>query len=88
VLINFPGEPPVIRLIFMQGIDWPEQMAQALDQVQDVVIENILQSWPLCPEHGTEKHWLEARFDAESVVWVCPFSGNPVARFGELAHSQ
>ncbi len=58
-----------------------EELANLLDQVQDVVMETLAEMWPPCPMHD---HILDPRPGDDRVEWCCPETGQAVARFGEL----
>jgi hypothetical protein len=70
-------------LVFWSGLDPVEQLENLLDQAQDTVMETLYEIWPECPLHGG--HILVPRAAADSVVWQCEETKQPVARFGELA---
>lgn len=71
-----------MRVVFLEDIDLRRQTIDALDQVQDIVIETIRMKWPPCPEHD---HFLIPEDIAEHVVWQCPTTKRPIAAFGDLA---
>jgi hypothetical protein len=72
-------------LVFWSGLDPVEQLENLLDQAQDTVMETLHEMWPECPIHGG--HMLLPRATADSVVWQCEKTEQPVARFGELANA-
>jgi hypothetical protein len=74
----------VMSLEFWSGLDHVEDLANMLDQVQDVVMESTHERWPMCPGHD---HELSARPGGGWVQWQCPDTGEAIARFGELAGS-
>lgn len=62
------------------------QLVAVADQVQEWVIEEFgatRSNWPQCPWHPNN-HPLSAALIDERGMWVCPASGTPVARIGEL----
>jgi len=48
--------------------DWVEELANAVDQVQDVVMEHEAELWPECPLH---RHALIPTPRDGRVVWEC-----------------
>jgi hypothetical protein len=71
----------VMWLEFWSGLDHLEQLADMVDQVQDVVMETIHERWPMCPHHD---HELVPRPGDEWVEWECPETHGAIARFGGL----
>jgi hypothetical protein len=69
------------QLVFWTGLDPVEQLADLLDQVQDVVAETLAEMWPLCPMHD---HMLSPTPSGDHVAWQCPETGESIGRFGEL----
>jgi hypothetical protein len=67
-------------LVFWSRRDHAEQLADLVDQVQDVVMETTTEMWPRCPFHD---HLLRPDPDRDWVAWTCP-QGDRIARFGEL----
>lgn len=61
--------------------DWPDELAGAMDQVQDVVLENETELWPKCPLH---RHLLMPSARPGRVVWECPDTGREFAEVGAL----
>ena len=76
-------ESEAMTLVFHSGLDPIEQLADLLDQVQDVVMESRAELWPRCPLHDHQDPLLP-RPDQEWVEWECPETGEAIARFGEL----
>lgn len=74
-----------MRVVFLKGFDLRRQLVDALDQVQDIVVEAIRDKWPPCPEHD---HFLTPEDVAGQVVWQCPTTSRPVAVFGDLRRSR
>lgn len=70
-----------MSLVFWSGLDHVEQVADLLDQVQDVVMEATHERWPKCPAHD---HELLPRQGDGWVEWECPDTGEAIARFGRL----
>jgi hypothetical protein len=80
IALNVDGDA-VMWLEFWSGLDHVEQLADMLDQVQDVVMESTHERWPKCPAHD---HELSPRQRGDWVAWECPDTGEAIAQFGEL----
>jgi hypothetical protein len=73
------------------GDELTEQIAEASDQVQEIVIEALWDahlpvSWPACSEHPST-HPLAVATVEERVVWSCPNTKKVVAEIGKLAEN-
>ncbi|WP_235453841.1 hypothetical protein [Streptomyces olivochromogenes] len=65
-----------------------ELLVHLAEQVQDWAVEALWSEgasavWPQCPTHP-DTHPLTATLRTDAAVWVCPKTGTPVARIGEL----
>lgn len=58
------------------------QVAEAVDQLQDVVAEETTEQWPPCPDH---RHALIPVPHGDLVVWACPSTEQVLAPLGGLA---
>jgi len=72
-----------MSLVFWSGPDRLEQLADLLDQVQDVVMESTAELWPLCPLHDHQDPLL-LREAQDWIEWQCPETRQAIGRFGEL----
>jgi hypothetical protein len=66
--VEFEGTR-MILLEFYAGESFVQQAVQALDQLQDVVVETILQPWPPCPSH---EHVMVPVALSGKPTWLCP----------------
>ena len=71
-----------MELEFWSGLDHLEHLEGLVDQVQGEVMEATHERWPMCPAHD---HELSVRVRDDWLTWQCPDTGEPIARFGELA---
>lgn len=70
-----------MRLVFYRGQSHVQQLENLLDQVQTLVIETKRTLWPKCPAHN---HFLAPRESGDWIQWLCPDTGESIARFGAL----
>ena len=68
--------------------DWPHQLANIADQIQESAVEEFWDqgrpaTWPECPFHPAS-HPLEPVVVAGTALWRCPKTAEPVAALGEL----
>jgi hypothetical protein len=71
-------------LHFWRTDDWLEELASAIDQVQDEVMEHETELWPECPLH---RHSLTPRPRDGRVVWECMDTDQVFAELGALPDS-
>jgi hypothetical protein len=73
-----------LRLAFWSvgAVPLASQVAEAVDQLQDVVAEETTEQWPQCPDHS---HALIPVPDGDLVGWTCPSSGRVLVPLGALA---
>lgn len=86
VLTNDLGTAVVMRLPADAQI--PEAVVAMADIVQEVVRPMLdepggSRHWPPCPDHPSE-HSLQAAVEDREPTWLCPMSGERVARIGGL----
>lgn len=74
-------EAETMWLEFWSDREHGEELADLINQVQDVVMETTTEMWPLCPDHGD---CLRPERDRDWVTWTCPKDGASIAQFGEL----
>jgi hypothetical protein len=58
-----------------------DELVDAVDQVQDLIMESETEIWPECPFH---RHPLIPEADTDWVSWVCPETDERIARLGDL----
>ena len=68
--------------------DRPRQLARVADQVQEWAVEELWYlgrpaTWPECPFHP-ESHPLEPAVIADTALWQCPKTAEPMGAIGEL----
>jgi hypothetical protein len=68
-------------MAFWHTDDWVEELANAVDQVQDVVMEHEAELWPECPLH---RHALTPSPRDGRVAWECTENDRAFAEFGSL----
>jgi hypothetical protein len=78
--------------VYVSEDDAVAQIADATEQVQEIVIEALWHarrpvSWPMCREHPTT-HPLAVDIVERRVVWSCPITKTAVAEVGRLPESQ
>jgi hypothetical protein len=81
ISIRHDGEEH-IGLVFDDERDFSRQLAEALDQVQDVVAEITTELWPPCPGH---RHPMTPIADQNLVRWSCPLSEEVLVPLGQLS---
>ena len=82
VWIPIPGESPLGVWI---APDEDGDLVQVADRLQNDISETAAhwaEALPHCPGHT---HWAAARRLGEETWWVCPASGQRVAKIGELS---
>jgi hypothetical protein len=70
-----------LQLEFFQAEDLKEQILEAINQLQDVIVESNLQAWPPCSEHP---HVLVPNWALDDFYWICPEDASLVKRVGDL----
>ncbi len=65
----------------ISSVDPQTVLAEAADILQDAVVRDLWEGWPMCILHGHGAH-PEVRED--EAVWWCRFRGHAVARIGHL----
>jgi hypothetical protein len=75
------GERRILLIKFYRGEDFCEQAVEALNQIQDVVVETELKPWPKCQLHA---HVLVPMCRAGQLSWVCPDESSMVVAVGQL----
>jgi hypothetical protein len=71
-----------LRVVFWSGLEFMEQVVNAMGQIQDFVAEVTTEEWPRCPRH---RHALLPRNEAGSIGWACPSASQVVVSLGELS---
>ena len=70
-----------ILLEFYPDEDFANQAVDALQQVQDLVVETSLVAWPACPTHS---HALGPVNRRDDLFWVCPTDADVLTKVGEF----
>jgi hypothetical protein len=60
-----------------------ETALQVIDFLQDDIIYDRREAWPVCPEHG--HHALVIELYDPTAMWTCRKSGRRFAKLGELS---
>jgi hypothetical protein len=80
ILLGFEGRRTILTLEFFLDRDYPAQAIDALNQLQDVVVETSLQPWPSCPSHS---HVMVPMWVTSDCFWVCPADSTIAIRVGD-----
>jgi len=67
----------------LPNVEW-HQALDAIDQLQDVVVEATRQTWPLCEVHGDVL--VPKEYPDGGIWWVCDHGGDVSIPLGSLDH--